>query len=205
MVERRQARLVLIGLAVVFLLAGCAAGATPTSVPGTPVASADPSVAAGTPVVAATPVPTAVATSAPASVGSGHVIHVRLFVPLASAADMGSACDAAALTATGPVAATIPGSRLQFFDFDQARETEFATMTPLGEQPVPQTGTVVKPINDDPDFSAACLFSFDVPTTADVNKAYMFSLGSVWFPIPAFLRADLEAAGWDANIGVNPQ
>ena len=147
----------------------------------------------------------ATATAAPGSLGSGHVIHVNLAVPLASAAALGSTCDATALRATGPVAATIPGSRLSFFDFDQAREADFATMTPLGEQPVPQTGTVVQPISDDPNSSAGCLFSFDVPTTADVNKAYMFSLGSVYFPIPAILRADLEAAGWNANIGVNPQ
>jgi hypothetical protein len=145
----------------------------------------------------------ATATAAPASAGGGHVIHVNLAVPLASAATLGSACDAAALRATGPKAATIPGSRLQFFDFGFDRES--GTPPPIGEQLVPQTGTVVKPISDDPSFPAACLFSFDVPTTADVNKAYTFALGSVYFPVPAILRADLEAAGWVANIGVNPQ
>ena len=175
----------------------------------------------------------ATATAAPASVGSGHVIHVNLAVPLASAAALGSACDAAALGATGPVAATIPGSRLQFFDFDQPldmfdpadepnetppegssprdtltpekpNETR-KPLTPLGDQTVPATGTVVKPISNDPSFPAACLFSFDVPTSADVKKAYLFSLGSVYFPVPAMLRADLEAAAWVTNIGVNPQ
>ena len=178
----------LVGLSVMFLLTGCAGSAT--------------------------------ATVAPTSATSGHVIRVNLAVPLASAATLGSACDAAALRATGPKAATIPGSRLQFFDFDQAlkmadqvyepNETNNPSetnkpITPLGEQRVPSTGTVVKPISDDPSFPAACLFSFDVPTSADVNKAYLFSVGSIYFPLPAILRADLEAAGWDANIGVNPQ
>ena len=145
----------------------------------------------------------ATATVAPTSATSGHVIRVNLAVPLASAATLGSACDAAALRATGPKAATITGSRLQFFDFGFDRES--GTPPPIGEQKVPSTGTVVKPISDDPSFPAACLFSFDVPTTADVNKAYVFSIGSIYFPVPAILRADLEAAGWDANIGVNPQ
>jgi hypothetical protein len=153
-------------------------------------------------------------------IGSGHVIHVNLAVPLASAAALGSTCDAAALRATGPIVATIPGSRLKLTDFDQALDmadqayepnaTEKPTettkpLTPLGEQTVPATGTVVKPISDDPGFPAACLLSFDVPTTADVKKAYLFSVGSIYFPLPAMLRADLEAAGWVANIGVNPQ
>lgn len=196
--ERRQARPLLVGLAVAVLLGGCASDATSTP-------SSAPVASAGSSVAAATPEPSSMATAAPASPGSGHVIHVNLVVPLAATAELGSACDAAALRATGPTAATIPGSRLKFFDFDRAREADFATMAPLGEQPVPQTGTVVKPISDDPAFPAGCLFSFDVPTTADAGKAYMFSLGSVYFPIPAILRADLEAAGWDANIGVNPQ
>ncbi len=174
----------------------------------------------------------ATATASPGSLGSGHVIHVNLAVPLASAAALGSTCDATALRATGPVAATIPGSRLSFFDFDQPLDmfdpadepnetppegsSPRATVVPeepnetkvpfipLGEQTVPETGTLVKPISDDPGFPAACLFSFDVSTTADVKKAYVFSVGSVYFPVPLILRSDLEAAGWVANIGVNP-
>jgi hypothetical protein len=149
------------------------------------------------------------ASPTPAASGAGHVIHVNLAVPLASAATLGSACDAAALSATGPVAATIPGSRLQFFALPlpaasgRANETP-ATITPIGEQPVPQTGTVVKPIHNESRFTTACLFSFDVPTTAEVDY-YAFSVGSVYFPIPIIPRADLEAAGWIANIAVNPQ
>jgi hypothetical protein len=153
------------------------------------------------------------ASPALAASGAGHVIHVNLFVPLASAATLGSACDAAALSATGPVAATIPGSRLQFFALPlpaappapgSANET-LATITPIGEQPVPQTGTVVKPIYDEgSSFPTACLFSFDVATTAEVDY-YAFDVGSVYFPIPIIPRADLEAAGWIASIGVNPQ
>ena len=75
----------------------------------------------------------------------------------------------------------------------------------MGEQTVPATGTVVQAISDDPGFPVACRFTFDVPTTADVKTAYAVSLGEVYFPIPVMRRDDLEAAGWVANIGVNPQ
>jgi hypothetical protein len=135
------------------------------------------------------------ATTAPPS---GHVIHVNLFVPLASDAAVGSACDAAALGATGPKAATIPGSRLQFL----SRVNE--TLATIGEEAVPLAGKVAEPIADDPDFPAACLFSFDVATTADAAN-YFFTLGSIYFPMPIIPRSQLEAAGWVANIGVNPQ
>jgi hypothetical protein len=165
----------------------------PSPTPFDKLASAEPT----PPFATATP-----ATTSPS--GIGHLIHVNLYVPLASDVSVGSACDAAALSATGPVAATIPGSHLQFFDFGRAND-ERITRTQLGEQPVPQTGTVVKPISDDAHFPTACLFSFDVPTTADVDNAYVFALGSVYLPVPVILRADLEAAGWVANIGVNPQ
>ena len=50
-----------------------------------------------------------------------------------------------------------------------------------------------------------CRFTVDVPTTADVKTAYAASVGSVYFAIPLMKRDDLEAAGWVANIGVNPQ
>lgn len=220
----------LVGLTVMFLLIGCAGSASPTATQPATSPTDAPSVAA------AAPLPTT--TEAPTSAGSGHVIHVNLLVPLASAAGLGPACDAAALRATGPKAATIPGSRLWLADFARASErvplqpaetppeapaetnATSATsepiqtsqpiqtsepITPLGEQPVPQTGTVVKPISDDPSFPAACRFSFDVPTTADPDSAYLFAVGSIYFPIPLMPRADLEAAGWVANIIVNPQ
>jgi hypothetical protein len=216
-----------VGLAVMFLLIGCAGSASPSATSAAATPTSVPSVAA------ATPLPTA--TSARTSAGSGHVIHVNVLVPLASAAALGSACDAAALRATGPKAAAIPGSRLVLYDIARAGRDVFppaeapatadtsATAetsatnqpsepihtneptTPLGEQPVPQTGTVVKPISDDPSFPAACRFSFDVPTTADPDKGYVFGVGSIYFPIPLMLRADLETAGWVATIGVNPQ
>ena len=139
-------------------------------------------------------------TSATPLSGSGHVIHVNLFVPLASGAAFGSACDATALSATGPKAATIPGSRLRFLSLNRANRTSET----IGDQPVPRTGTVAKPISDDPSFPTACLFSFDVPTAADVD-GYAFALESIYFPMPIIPRAQLEAAGWVANIGVNPQ
>jgi hypothetical protein len=164
------------GLAAVLLLTGCAGSVSPAATQ-----------------TAASPAITPAA--------GGHVIHMNLDVPLASAATLGSACGAADLRATGPKAATTPGSRLQLFDFNRAN----AAMTPLGDEPVPPTGLVAKPISDDPSFPTACRFSFDVPTTADVDKAYLFALGSISFPVPVIPRADLEAAGWVANIGVNPQ
>ena len=210
----------------------------PSTSPSVSVAPSAAQLTAAT-TAAATPPETPTATSAGTSGGSGHVVHVNLLVPLASAAALGSACDAAALRATGPKAAAIPGSRLMLYDpalagrdvFQPAEPAETpadtngtsattepsptiqasapiqtsAPITPLGEQPVPQTGTVVKPINDDPSFPAACRFSVDVPTTADPDKGYGFGVGSIYFPIPLMLRADVEAAGWVANIGVNPQ
>jgi hypothetical protein len=69
---------------------------------------------------------------------------------------------------------------------------------------VPLTGTVAERLTDDPGYPASCLFAFDVPTTADPDR-YVFSVGEVYFPIPLILRDQLEAAGWVANIGVNPQ
>ena len=63
----------------------------------------------------------------------------------------------------------------------------------------------MSPCTNDLTFPTACLFSFDVPTTADVDKAYLFALGSVYFPVPVIPRADLEAAGWYAKIVVNPE
>lgn len=203
------ARLLPAGVAVVLLLAGCARSVSPTATQTATSPTSAPSVEA------ATPAPTA--TSAPTFVGGGHVIHVNLAVPLASATALGSACDAATLRATGPKVATIPGSRLWLADFDQARmmadqphQTNAASatrepITTLGEQWVPKTGTVVKPISDGSSFPAACLFSFDVPTTAVPDRAYLFAVGSIYFPIPLMLRADLEATDWVANIGVNPQ
>ena len=186
-------RLVPAVLAVVIPLTGCAGSASSTASQTATGRTSPPSEAAATPV--------STTTTAPGSAGSGHVIHVNLAVPLASAPILGSTCDAAGLRATGTKAATIPGSRLKLFDFDRADEM----ITPLGDQPVPPTGTVAKPISDDPAFPAACIFSFDVPTTAAVEKAYVFALGSIYFPVPLIPRAELEAAGWIANIGVNPQ
>jgi hypothetical protein len=175
-------------LVAMFLLSGCAGFASPSAMPA--------------------------ATAGATPVGTGHVIHVNIAVPLASAATLGSACDATALRATGPKAATIPGSRVQLGDFDRMSEAfdrpdqstgTIDTIAPLGEQIVPQTGIVVKAISDDPGFPAACVFSMDVPTTTDPNKAYVFTVGSIYFPVPLMLRSDLETAGWVANIGVNPQ
>ena len=174
-------RPLLAGLAVVIVLTGCTG---PISAPSG---------------IAATPASTTA--SSPSTAAGGHVIRVNLVVPLASAAPLGSPCDAATLRATGPKAATIPGSRLQFLDFDRMD----GSMTPLGDQRVPPTGAVAGPISDDPDFPTACIFSFDVPTTAGVDKAYVFSLASIYFPVPVIPRAELEAAGWVADIGVNPQ
>jgi hypothetical protein len=202
--EHRQTTRFLVGFAVVGLLGACSSGSTPTP-SSAPTASASPSVAA------ATPAPTALATPAPASAGSGHVIHVNLVVPLTSAAPVGSTCNATALRETGPVAATIPGSPVQLFDFnrwDVPPPAPGATRQPLkvvGEQAVPAAGTVVEAIIDDPGFPAACRFTFDVPTTADVKTAYLVSIGRVYFPLPLMHRDALEAAGWIADIGVNPQ
>lgn len=41
-------------------------------------------------------------------------------------------------------------------------------------------------------------------TAADSDR-YFLSFGSIHFPVPIILREDLEAAGWIANVGVNPQ
>ncbi len=201
--EHRDTTPPVIGLVLVLVIAGCTAGTAPTPsssrAASLPVASAEPSV------TATTTSPTAESSTASATLVGGHVIHVNVAVPLVTAADLGSSCDAAALRTTGPIVATIPGSTLRFFDFDRAREVGFENVAPLGEHEVPSAGTVVKPLSDDPDFTAACQFSFDMPTIADAGRAYMFSLGTVYFPLPAILRADLEARGWEAYIGVNPQ
>ena len=87
-------------VAVMVLAAGCSPGPA-----ASPVSTFLPSVtsAPGTPTMA-TPAATAASLAA-----SGHLIHVNLDVPLAAAAPVGTTCDAAALDATGPVAATIPG------------------------------------------------------------------------------------------------
>lgn len=135
-------------------------------------------------------------------------------------APLGSDCGAADLGATGPTAATIPGAPVELFDIDRVPQGDVAIGSEQPEQPdatinleqasvgketVPDTGVVAKPMSDDLAFPTACVFSFDVATNADVGRAYLFSIGSVYFPVPAIMRADLEAASWVANIGVNPQ
>jgi hypothetical protein len=189
---------------------GCGTGASsPAATPPSPTTPVTPS-------AANRPSPTPVRT--PASTASGGpVIHVNLAVPLATRASMGSDCGAADLSGTGPKVSTIPGAPFELFDFEQFRELadgEPATRlerASVGKQTVPDSGLVSEPISDDPDFPAACVFSFDVATSADVGLAYLFSIGplladdGIYFPVPALMRADVEAAGWVANIGVNPQ
>jgi len=187
---------------MMFLAAGCA-----SSPPARPASSVVPTI---TPAPSRPAVATPVATVAPPA-ASGHLIHVNLDVPMVASAPIGSTCAAAALDATGPVAATIPGSALQLLDFDRwdvpppdPGETR-RPLTVVGEQAVPAAGTVVQPISDDPGFPVACRFTFDVPTIADVKTAYAVSLGEVYFPMPLIRRDDLETTGWVVNIGVNPQ
>jgi hypothetical protein len=186
------------------LVAGCGSGGSML----TPSSSAAPSVAAPSSAeTSAAPMPSldptpdrSAAPSSTATPGSGHVIHVNLYVPLAAKAKIGAACDAAALTATGPKSATIPGSRMEFLAVDRVN----GTFEPIGAQPVPLAGSVAEAISDDPMYPAACQFSFDVSTTSDPDF-YAFRVGSVYFPVPAIPRSQLEAAGWVTNIGVNPQ
>jgi hypothetical protein len=78
------------------------------------------------------------------------------------------------------------------------------TVATIGEQQVPQTGVVATPIGTDANFPASCKFSFDVAMTATVDR-YLFGVGATYFPIPIIARSQLEATGWIANIGVNPQ
>jgi hypothetical protein len=144
--------------------------------------------------------PTAEPTVIPTA-SAGHVIHVELYVPLTSDAPGGSPCDMAALRSTGPGAATIPGSHLQFLRW---ADRVNGKMEVIGEGLVPLGGTVAGAISDDPNFPTACLFTLDVPTTMDTD-VYAYALGSIYFPVPAILRQDLEAAEWVARIGVNPQ
>jgi len=74
----------------------------------------------------------------------------------------------------------------------------------IGEQLVPQSGKVAGPISSNTEFPTACLFSFDVVTTTDLDR-YLFSVGKVYFPVPLITGRQLQAAGWVANIGVDPQ
>lgn len=211
-----------IALLLVLLVAGCGAQAS------SPAADPQSTAGAVTPGLDDQSLPAAVATPPPptpvppltpaASMSSrdGNVVHVNVAVPLARQAPQGSACGAADLRETGPKAATVPGAPFAFYDFERVRELgalDDATQleqTSVGHQTVPDAGVVAEPIADDPDFPAACVFSFDV-VTGEVELAYMFAIGppltddSIYFPIPAILRTDLEAAGWVANIGVNPQ
>jgi hypothetical protein len=190
--------------------------------------------------------PAAPATGAgatPSQAGSGHTIHVKLYVPLASKDALGTSCDAVALAPTGPISATIPGSTLTFLDMAalaaiRAQETPLAPPTPpgeaatgaaptavptavptsagateipaelrmaiVGEQVVPPSGTVAAPITDDAKFPTACLFTFDVATTKDLER-YGVLLGKVYFPVPLVSGSQLAAADWVCTIGVNPQ
>lgn len=203
-----RSRHLMVSAMAAFLLSACGTAATPTPAP----------------TATATPTPTATPTrpspTASSSAGGGHVIHVNLAVPLTTRAPIGSDCGTADLRGTGPKAATIPGARIEFFDFRRVQEMSGeaqpdATINPeqasVGAQTIPDLGVVAAPISDDPNFPAACVFTFDVATSADVGLAYLFSIGSlfaddaVYIPVPAILRSELEAAGWVANIGVNPQ
>jgi len=77
-----------------------------------------------------------------------------------------------------------------------------ATINPeqalVGTQTIPDLGVVAAPLGDDPNFPAACVFTFDVATSADVGLAYLFSIGSlfaddaVYIPVPAIAHGIVE-------------
>lgn len=142
--------------------------------------------------------PTASATPWSFPTGIGHVIQVNLYVPVTVDAALDSACDAATLRATGPKAATIPGLPLRFL---RLLESEPATAETIGEATIPSAGTVAQLAGDAERY---CVFTFDVKTTADTDP-YVFSVGSIYFPMPIIPRDQLVAAGWVVDIGVNPQ